>query len=385
MIFLEPWLYVLLAALVVAVRLLPGRWRTCAVTAAGAGLLGWFSPVTLAVFAGAAILTHFAAWSVAAAKSKATASRWAWASSAILVAAVVSARVFLPQMFGGLEVSVSGVAAEAFKVIGVAFVAARIHGYLHSVLYDPSARLSVWGLFGYLLYLPTLTGGPLIRLREWREMSGLQPGPSLSTDAATDIECGTRRILWGLAKKVLTVPLLMWLATATENKFAGSSGTTWLAARCAQAAIAVFVVYFDFSGYSDIAIGVARLLGHRIRENFSVPFLATSMTHFWRGWHVTMGDWLREHLFIPLGGLKAGKWKVILITLAIMLFSGLWHAFELRFLLWGAYHGVLLSAERLFEVRPLPPQSPSWKLWMRRSLVFIAMCGSASFFIREWW
>jgi alginate O-acetyltransferase complex protein AlgI len=111
-------------------------------------------------------------------------------------------------------------------------------------------------------------------------------------------------------------------------------------------------IYFDFSGYTDMAIGMAKLLGFHFPVNFRRPYLATSITDFWRRWHISLSSWLRDYLYIPLGGSRHGRWMTYRNLMFTMLLGGLWHGANWNFLVWGGYHGALLSIERALGVNP---------------------------------
>jgi alginate O-acetyltransferase complex protein AlgI len=113
--------------------------------------------------------------------------------------------------------------------------------------------------------------------------------------------------------------------------------------------------YFDFAGYSDIAIGFGLLMGIKVPENFRKPFLATTVSEFWRNWHITLVDWFRDHVFIPLGGMQTSRTRAATLAFLIMVFCGLWHGLTLALLAWGTWHGLLLFSEALSGARPVPP------------------------------
>jgi alginate O-acetyltransferase complex protein AlgI len=119
-----------------------------------------------------------------------------------------------------------------------------------------------------------------------------------------------------------------------------------------------FQIYFDFSGYSDMAIGLGRMMGFRFLENFSLPYRAQSVTEFWRRWHISLGTWMRDYLYIPLGGSKLGAGRTYVNLLVVFTCSGLWHGASWNFVLWGLYHGLWLVAERLV-LRDLRIRVPS--------------------------
>jgi alginate O-acetyltransferase complex protein AlgI len=120
-------------------------------------------------------------------------------------------------------------------------------------------------------------------------------------------------------------------------------------------AVLYLYFYFDFAGYSDIAIALGLLLGIKVPENFRKPFLATTISEFWRNWHITLVDWFRDHVFIPLGGMRSSRIGAGALALLIMVLCGLWHGLTLSFLLWGTWHGVALFIEAASGTKPIPP------------------------------
>ena len=137
---------------------------------------------------------------------------------------------------------------------------------------------------------------------------------------------------------------LLWEAASTQA--APTVLTAWLGVIAYG-----FQIYFDFSGYSDMAIGLGRMLGFRFLENFNYPFLADSITDFWRRWHISMGSWFRDYVYIPLGGNKGGLAKQLRNIAIVWLLTGFWHGASWNFVLWGVYFGVLLVLEKLFLLR----------------------------------
>jgi alginate O-acetyltransferase complex protein AlgI len=191
----------------------------------------------------------------------------------------------------------------------------------------------------YLAFFPQLLAGPIVRaglffgeLFAWRP-----PGPD-------DITYGLARAGFGLFKKM-----------AIADQFADVANTYWGSiasypgAPAAWSALFAFSmqIYFDFSGYSDIAIGCARFFGFVFPENFRMPYLATSITDFWHRWHITLSTWLRDYLYIPLGGNRYGTLATLRNLMLTMLLGGLWHGAQWTFVAWGGYHGVMLCIERL--------------------------------------
>jgi D-alanyl-lipoteichoic acid acyltransferase DltB (MBOAT superfamily) len=194
----------------------------------------------------------------------------------------------------------------------------------------------------YLAFFPQLLAGPIVRaglffgeLFTWRP-----PGPD-------DISYGLARAGFGLVKKVAIADQFASVANAYFDAVSNHPG-----APAAWSAIFAFSmqIYFDFSGYSDIAIGCARLLGFVFPENFNMPYLATSVTDFWHRWHITLSTWLRDYLYIPLGGSRHGSLATLRNLMITMLLGGLWHGAQWTFVAWGGFHGAMLCFERLLGI-----------------------------------
>jgi alginate O-acetyltransferase complex protein AlgI len=191
----------------------------------------------------------------------------------------------------------------------------------------------------YIGFFPQLLAGPIVRagrffgeLYAWR------------APAVPDVARGLREILLGLVKKTAIADQFAPISDAYFGAIAAHPG-----APAAWSAVFAFAmqIYFDFSGYSDIAIGCARLLGFPFPDNFRRPYLAWSISEFWRRWHITLSTWLRDYLYIPLGGNRHGALATLRNLMVTMLLGGLWHGANWTFVAWGGYHGLLLAAERL--------------------------------------
>ncbi len=209
-----------------------------------------------------------------------------------------------------------------------------------------------FGLAGALF--PHLVAGPIVRYRDIADQLGDR---RISLD---DFAAGVRRIVVGLGKKVL---LANTLALAADQAFKRSPaqlgfGAAWLGLICYA-----LQIYFDFSGYSDMAIGLGRLFGFTFPENFLHPYAAESVTAFWRRWHITLSSWLRDYVYIPLGGGRCSRPRVLLNLLIVFALCGLWHGAAWTFLLWGLWHGVFLVAERFGLIERLSkPARHAWTL-----------------------
>ena len=193
----------------------------------------------------------------------------------------------------------------------------------------------------YLSFFPKLIAGPLLPYRQFRDMLGTEhrnPG----TDTVLE---GLRRLALGVCKKVLIADQLGHLAGTVFG--AGSAGCpsvlqTWLGV-----AAYALQLYLDFAAYSDMAVGMGKLFGYELPENFRYPYAAGSLKEFWRRWHISLGRFFRDYVYIPLGGNRKGKARWAAGILAVWLLTGLWHGISLNFVIWGLAHGVLLLAENL--------------------------------------
>lgn len=196
----------------------------------------------------------------------------------------------------------------------------------------------------YILFFPQLIAGPIVRYHEIEEQLHQRPS------RINDVFEGMIRFSIGLGKKVLIADVVGHTANAVfglKEPFL-SPELAWLGILAYTAQI-----YFDFSGYSDMAIGLARMFGFRFPENFNQPYLASSFTDFWRRWHMSFGRWMREYLYYPLGGNKCSVARQYFNLWVVFLFSGLWHGAQWTFVLWGVWHGFFMTLERLFLLRYL--------------------------------
>ena len=199
-----------------------------------------------------------------------------------------------------------------------------------------------WHYQLYIILFPKLIAGPIIR---YHEISDQITG-RLGKDNIDNILTGFYRFVIGLCKKVLIANTLAEVADEIFKTEMVNLSTpyAWLGMLAYT-----FQIYFDFSGYSDMAIGMGKMLGFKFPENFDNPYTSSSITEFWRRWHMTLGSWMKNYLYIPLGGNKVNsKAKLFFNLWLVFLLSGLWHGAEWTFIFWGVYHGLFLVLERLF-------------------------------------
>jgi alginate O-acetyltransferase complex protein AlgI len=203
----------------------------------------------------------------------------------------------------------------------------------------------------FISFFPQLVAGPIVRAREF--FGDLYHWKRPSSD---DVLRGLLLLLLGLAKKMVMADQFAQIANGYFQDISKHPGTV-----PAWSAVIAFglQIYFDFSGYTDMAIGMAKLLGFHFPVNFRRPYLASSITDFWHRWHISLSRWLRDYLYIPLGGNRQGRLQTYRNLMLTMLLGGMWHGASWNFMVWGGYHGALLSIERIFR-RKNAPEGSSW-------------------------
>lgn len=223
--------------------------------------------------------------------------------------------------------------------IGISFLSFEEISYLVDVYRGdarPARRLSEYLLF--LMLFPHSIAGPIFR---WKD---LEAQLSSRTVDASDAREGFGRFVVGLAKKVLIANPVSLTSNAV---FALAPDQLTLPVAWLGALAYTVEIYFDFSGYSDMAIGLGRMAGFRFKENFNLPYVSRSITEFWRRWHISLSSWFRDYLYIPLGGSRLGPARTYLNVFLVFLLSGFWHGSNWTFLAWGAYHGAFNLLERV--------------------------------------
>jgi alginate O-acetyltransferase complex protein AlgI len=236
-----------------------------------------------------------------------------------------------------------GPAPEIALPIGISFFTFQAVSYLMDVYSQDTIVAPSYKEFAvYHTLFPQLIAGPIVRYREIREPLERQ---KVTLFGASE---GAYRFCLGFGKKVILADNLGAVADQIIKLPHGelSCGHAWLGMICYA-----LQIYYDFSGYSDMAIGLGRLLGLPFPENFDQPYRSASITEFWRRWHMTLTRWFRDYLYIPLGGNRRGSLRTYINLMTVFCFCGLWHGAGLNFLVWGLYHGMLLVMERIANQR----------------------------------
>lgn len=223
--------------------------------------------------------------------------------------------------------------------IGISFYSFQIISYLVDVFrQNLNAEKSFINFAAYITMFPQLIAGPIVRYEV------VQPQMLEREISLRNVSDGATRFLVGLGKKVLIADNLGEMLLRIESVSDKSVWSYWLIA-----VMYTLQIYHDFSGYSDMAIGLGKMLGFYFPENFNYPMISRSITEFWRRWHISLGTFLKDYIYIPLGGSRCSMWRWILNILIVWFVSGLWHGASWNFVFWGLYFGVFLVVEKLWK------------------------------------
>ena len=221
--------------------------------------------------------------------------------------------------------------------IGISFFTFQMMSYVFDVYYGKSqAQKNPLYVALYISFFPQLIAGPIVRYRQ------IESEITLRSESWENFSDGVRRFIYGLGKKVL---LANFVAQIADNVFGylvnPSVMTVWLGA-----VAYTLQIYFDFSGYSDMAIGLGLMFGFHFEENFRYPYMAASVSDFWRRWHISLSTWFRDYVYIPLGGNRVSHGRWLMNVFIVWLLTGIWHGANWTFILWGLAYFVLLVLER---------------------------------------
>jgi alginate O-acetyltransferase complex protein AlgI len=340
------WDYYLLFLIPSAIlfRVLSGRWRPWVILLTGSCFFLYFSYTQLGGLVGAACLAIFL-WESLLSRFYKPGS-WVCAFGVvqtIFFLALFKYRNFLTGFLWPVPAHNPLYWQKAFLPLGISFFTFEFVHYAVDRYKGNTEEGTVSEYMAFILFFPTMVAGPIKRYQDF-----LPKLRSISMDWAVDWQRGINRILAGLVKKFAVADVL----TAYTNHLNAADIThasrgilcLWLFAYGLK-------IYGDFSAYSDIAIGSARLFGIKVPENFDWPYLQTNISEFWRHWHISLSSWLVDYVFIPLGGSRVRSQRIYANILVTMLVSGLWHGAGLNFIVWGFLHGLMLTAHRWWRVR----------------------------------
>ena len=252
----------------------------------------------------------------------------------LLILAIFKYYDFFVTEFAQLfHISTDGLLLKVILPVGISFYTFQALSYSIDVYrgkIEPTKDIIAF--FAFISFFPQLVAGPIERATNL--LPQFLKKREFNYDTAVD---GMRQILWGLFKKIVVADNCAVYVDEVFKTYTDQSGSTLLLA----AIFFTFQIYGDFSGYSDIAIGTAKLFGIKLMRNFNVPYFSRDIAEFWRRWHISLTTWFRDYVYIPLGGSRVSKGKVIRNTFIIFLLSGFWHGANWTFIAWGAYHAIL--------------------------------------------
>jgi len=267
-----------------------------------------------------------------------------WCKVFMIISVIISASFLVYFKYADFFVSnfnaVTGLSVPLLRVtlpIGISFYTFQLISYTVDVYRGVPAQKNPADLAAYIAMFPQLIAGPIVRYVDIAEQLKNRTH-TLSASAY-----GIRRFVIGLAKKILIANALGELCDIFRASDDKSVLFYWL-----YAIAYMLHIYFDFSGYSDMAVGLGKLLGFNFIENFNYPYISRSVTEFWRRWHMSLGTWFRDYVYIPLGGNRVKPLRHIFNILVVWMFTGFWHGAAWTFIIWGLYFAVLLTAEKFF-------------------------------------
>ena len=341
-----PFLYYFLPAVLLLYFLAPKRLRNGVLLLSSLVFYGWGEPKYVLLMIATIAAFYVCGLGIEKAKTLPAKRIWLTASACIgiLLLTVFKYADFFIQSFA----AVTGLSLPLLKLalpIGISFYTFQCMSYAVDVYRgETPAQKNPIAFGAYVSLFPQLIAGPIVRYVDVaRELEDRMV-------TMEDVMAGIRRFLIGLGKKIL---LANQLGLLTETFRASSQKSIlfhWL-----YAAAFMLHIYFDFSGYSDMAIGLGRVFGFHFIENFNYPYLSGSVTEFWRRWHMSLGSWFRDYVYIPLGGNRVSKMRWVFNILAVWMLTGLWHGASWNFVLWGLLFAVLLLLEKWVPaLRKLP-------------------------------
>ena len=250
--------------------------------------------------------------------------------------------------------------------IGISFYTFQAISYLVDVYRkDVAAEKNIINIGLYITFFPQLIAGPIVKFHE------ISHDIKNRKESLSDFSAGMQRFIEGLAKKVLIANVMASMADTVFQRGIPelTSADLWLGAAAYS-----FQIFFDFSGYSDMAIGLGRMFGFKIPENFNYPYVSGTITEFWRRWHISLSTWFKEYLYIPLGGSRCSKIAVLRNLLIVFAVTGIWHGASWTFLAWGLWHGFFIILERITGLNK-KEFHPAAAFFMHIYLLFVVLIG----------
>ena len=312
------------------------RLQNAFVVVASYVFYGWWDWRFLLLIA----FTSFCSWGsgllIGKAESKKKAKAWMWLNIILNLGILATFKYydfFVTEFAQLFHISTDGLLLKVILPVGISFYTFQALSYSIDVYRGKiESTKDIVAFFAFISFFPQLVAGPIERATNL--LPQFLKKREFNYDTAVD---GMRQILWGLFKKIVVADNCAVYVDQVFSTYTEQTGSTLLLA----AIFFTFQIYGDFSGYSDIAIGTAKLFGIKLMRNFNVPYFSRDIAEFWRRWHISLTTWFRDYVYIPLGGSRVSKAKVVRNTFIIFLLSGFWHGANWTFIAWGAYHAIL--------------------------------------------
>ena len=341
------FMFIYLPAVLAIYYAVPRRWRNLWLFVANLVFYGWGEPVYILLMLFSICINYFAGLLID--KNRDDRKK----AKGILIADIVINLAMLGffkyyDLFAATLSAIPGVSVRALHLalpIGISFYTFQTMSYPIDVYRGDAELQRNFISFGtFVALFPQLIAGPIVRYKDIASQLDFR------ATGVDQFSSGVRRFTVGLGKKVLIANNIGALWDIYAAKAPGE--LTVLGAWLGILAFSL-QIYFDFSGYSDMAIGLGRMLGFEFLENFNYPYISKSVTEFWRRWHISLGTWFRDYVYIPLGGNRKGPWRQIFNLLVVWALTGFWHGANWTFLCWGLYYAVFLIIEKLFLLKGL--------------------------------
>ena len=333
-----PFLYYFLPAVLILYYLAPRKAKNSVLLLSSLFFYGWGEPKYLALMA--STIVSFYVCGLAIEKAESPRGKKLWLTVSVVVGIVLLTVFKYADFFLQSFAAVTGLSVPLLRLalpIGISFYTFQCMSYAVDVYRgNVAAQKNPISFGAYVALFPQLSAGPIVRYVDVaKELEN-------RTTTAEDVSCGARRFLIGLSKKILIANQLGQLTEVFRVSQEKSVLFFWM-----YAVAFMLHIYFDFSGYSDMAIGLGRIFGFHFIENFNYPYLSKSVTEFWRRWHMSLGSWFRDYVYIPMGGNRVSRLRWIFNILTVWMLTGLWHGASWNFVLWGLMFAVLLLLEKL--------------------------------------
>ncbi len=359
------FLFIYLPVVLAIYYIVPRRWRNLWLFIANLVFYGWGEPVYILLMLFSICINYFSGILIDRHRENRRVAKRILAADIVLNLAMLCFFKYF-DLFASTLSLIPGISIPALHLalpIGISFYTFQTMSYPIDIYRGDAKLQRSFISFGtFVALFPQLIAGPIVRYKDIAEQLDFRAG------GVDQFASGVRRFTVGLGKKVLIANNIgaLWDIYAARPAAELTVLGSWLGILAFS-----LQIYFDFSGYSDMAIGLGRMLGFEFLENFNYPYISKSVTEFWRRWHISLGTWFRDYVYIPLGGNRKGPWRQIFNLLIVWALTGFWHGANWTFLCWGLYYALFLIIEKLFLLKHLDKVPVLATVYT----LFVAVCG----------